>query len=66
MTPARITIRSHGIGDGPETASRRSFCFKRSFGNVRYWHKADIPAAPAFVRYWGKADIVVDRRNVCF
>jgi hypothetical protein len=24
MTPARITIRSHGIGDGPETAARRT------------------------------------------
>jgi hypothetical protein len=27
-------------------------------GNVRYWHLADIPAAPAIVRYWTKADKV--------
>jgi hypothetical protein len=25
--------------------------------HVRYWHKADKAAAPAFVRYWTKADI---------
>jgi hypothetical protein len=24
--------------------------------DVRYWHKADIPTAAAFVRYWTKAD----------
>ena len=23
--------------------------------NVRYWHKADIPTAPAFVRYWSNS-----------
>jgi hypothetical protein len=24
--------------------------------NVRLWHLADNPVAPAFVRYWTKAD----------
>ena len=24
--------------------------------DVRYWHLADNPVAPAFVRYWTKAD----------
>jgi hypothetical protein len=23
--------------------------------NVRYWHKADITTAPAFVRYWSNS-----------
>ena len=23
--------------------------------NVRYWHKADNPTAPAFVRYWSNS-----------
>jgi hypothetical protein len=25
--------------------------------DVRYWHKADNPTAPAFVRFWNKANI---------
>jgi hypothetical protein len=25
------------------------------FVNVRYWHKADNPAAPAFVHYWSNS-----------
>ena len=29
--------------------------------DVGYWHKADNPAAPAFVRYWSAAS--TDRRN---
>jgi hypothetical protein len=33
-----------------KTPDRISFFFLRV--NVRYWHKADNPTAPAFVRYW--------------
>jgi len=31
--------------------------------NVRYWHKADIPTALAFVYFWTKADIAPSRRK---
>jgi hypothetical protein len=35
-------------------------------GNVRFWHKADIPLCTAHVRYWGKADMAFCSAYVCF
>jgi hypothetical protein len=33
-----------------------SFAHPRGRGSeVRFWHKADKPTAPAFVRYWGNS-----------
>jgi hypothetical protein len=47
------------IGGATIGASVGGLC--RSFAasaNVRYWHLADNPTAPAFVRYWTEADKV--------
>ena len=33
--------------------------------NVRYWHLADNPTAPAFVRFWTKADKVQILAALC-
>ena len=35
-----------------------------SWRDVRYWHKADNPTAPANVRYGGEADIKVCRLQI--
>jgi hypothetical protein len=37
-------------------------CVPRLHIHVAYWHKADIPTAPAFVRFWTKADIAAQLR----
>ena len=34
--------------------------------NVRYWHKADNPTAPAFAAFGGKADIALCLRTIWF
>ena len=35
-------------------------------GNVRFWHKADIPSALHMSAFGGKADIGFCAANVCF
>ena len=45
-------------GKSSGVATRRVFLVDAdACGDVRYWHKADIPSCTAHVRFGGKADI---------
>ena len=47
-----------------ETAARRSFFFRMSFCNVRYWHLADIPSVKRlFLSLWPVSQFLAITRS---